>query len=152
VAVTSTAQDPAPAPFAPRAGAPWRQPATLGLLAAAGTIATGIGNPNTSGAFPFCPLRAVTGIDCPFCGCLRATHALVHGHIGVALNHNLLFTVAVPFLVVGWALWMGRSLGLAWPTVRAPRWAPWASVAVALAFMVLRNLAGTPFHWLDSAA
>ncbi|MCU1453307.1 MAG: hypothetical protein JWN46_1453 [Acidimicrobiales bacterium] len=122
------------------------------MLAAAGTAAIGIGNPNTSGAFPFCPLRAVTGIDCPFCGCLRATHALVHGHVGTALNHNLLFTVAAPFLVVGWLLWMGRSLGLAWPRVRAPRWAPWAFVAVALAFMVLRNLSGTPFHWLDSAA
>jgi hypothetical protein len=124
----------------------------LGLLAAAGTVAAGIGDPNRSNAFPFCPLRLLTGIDCPFCGSLRATHALVHGQVTVAANHNLLFTLSVPFLVVGWVLWMGRALGRRWPRIEAPRWAPWALVAVALAFMLVRNIGGTPLSWLDSAA
>ena len=35
-----------------------------------------------------CPLRAITGIPCPFCGMTRACVAAVHGHIGASLSFN----------------------------------------------------------------
>ena len=35
-----------------------------------------------------CPLRAATGIPCPFCGMTRAVVAAVHGHIGPSLAFN----------------------------------------------------------------
>jgi hypothetical protein len=34
---------------------------------------------------PGCPFRAVTGVDCPFCGMTRATLALGHGDWSAAL-------------------------------------------------------------------
>lgn len=38
---------------------------------------------------PFaCPLRAATGIPCPFCGMTRAVVAAVHGHIATSLAFN----------------------------------------------------------------
>jgi hypothetical protein len=45
--------------------------------------------------FPSCPLRALTGWLCPFCGSLRALHALLHGAWGVALRLNPLTTFGV---------------------------------------------------------
>ena len=35
-----------------------------------------------------CPLRATTGIPCPFCGMSRAVSAAVHGHLGQSLAFN----------------------------------------------------------------
>ena len=68
----------------------------------------------------------------------------------------MLFVAAVPFVVVGWALWMARSLGWTWrgrplPRWRRPAWGTYALVGALVAFMVVRNLGG-PFHWLDSTA
>ena len=44
--------------------------------------------------FPSCPLRALTGWQCPFCGSLRAVHALLHGAPRSALDLNPLVIVA----------------------------------------------------------
>ena len=35
-----------------------------------------------------CPLRAATGVPCPFCGMTRAVVAAVHGHLGTSLAFN----------------------------------------------------------------
>ena len=37
-----------------------------------------------------------------------------------AIDHNLLFVLAVPFLLLGYALWLGRSLGWRLPRVAVP--------------------------------
>ena len=46
--------------------------------------------------FPKCPLRELTGWNCPGCGATRAAHELVHGHIRAALHLNALFVLAIP--------------------------------------------------------
>lgn len=51
-------------------------------------------DPAVTAWFPSCPLYALTGWLCPFCGSLRAGHALLHGHVGTALTLNPLTTVA----------------------------------------------------------
>lgn len=111
---------------------------------------TALIDPTHSHAFPFCPLKLVTGLDCPFCGSLRATHSLVHGHLGAAAGHNLLFVLAVPFAVLAWGTWLTSALG--WPVRRwrVPPRAWWALASVAAAFMVVRNVPGSPLHWLAS--
>lgn len=35
-----------------------------------------------------CPLRAATGIPCPFCGMTRAVVAAIHGHLATSLAFN----------------------------------------------------------------
>ena len=42
--------------------------------------------------FPSCPLYTLTGWLCPFCGSLRAMHALLHGAPRVAFGLNPLTT------------------------------------------------------------
>ncbi|QXC61203.1 DUF2752 domain-containing protein [Aquihabitans sp. G128] len=127
-----------------------RAPITVGVAALAGTVVLAVGDPNTTHV-PLCPLKALTGIDCPFCGSLRAVHSLAHLDVVGALDHNVLFTLAAPFLVVGWAIWLLRSTGR--PVL--PRWQLPASSNVAFAvlavvFMVARNLPA--FAWLGSGA
>lgn len=136
----------------PRVRAAWHRPALVGAQVAAATAVLAVGNPNTT-HLPLCPLKAVTGLDCPFCGSLRAVHALAHLHPGEAASHNLLFTLAAPVLVVSWALWLARSVRpLGRPPWRPvlPRPAVVAFCFTAAAFMVARNL--PRFAWLGSDA
>ena len=50
--------------------------------------------------FPSCPIHALTGWLCPFCGSLRAVHALLHGAPLVALELNPLTTVGLVAVLV----------------------------------------------------
>ena len=86
-----------------------------------------------------CPLRATTGIPCPFCGMTRACVAAVHGHLGRSLAFN-------PGGVIVLAL---AAVALARPQllsrVRAPLW----SVFAALGALWLWNIGFNPtFHQL----
>src|SRR4051812_29416286 len=130
--------------------APWVPPVAVGLGLAAATAYTGIADPNTSDAFPLCPLKAVTGLDCPACGSLRAVHSLCHLDIAGAADHNLLFVVLAPFLVAAWAIWMGKSLGLRVPQVTLPKHLGQVLIFVAIAFAVIRNLPIPGHAFLDS--
>lgn len=144
----------APSQVVPRAeyhaARPWTAPATTGALAVVGTILLGVGNPNTT-HIPLCPLKGATGLDCPFCGGLRAVHSLTRADVIGALDHNLLFTVSAPALVVCWAVWFARSLGRPVAAGRAlpPLTMP-ILLIVAIVFGVVRNLPA--FAWLGSGA
>src|SRR5262249_16351094 len=50
--------------------------------------------------YPAGAFHAVTGMDCPGCGSLRAMHQLLHGHLATAMRLNPLAVLSVPFL--GW--------------------------------------------------
>ena len=52
-------------------------------------------DPGTTGWFPSCPFRALTGWLCPFCGSLRAFHALLRGRPRIALALNPLATAGL---------------------------------------------------------
>lgn len=90
--------------------------------------------------FPSCPLRALTGWLCPFCGSLRAIHALVHGDPRVAVALNPLVTAGV---LIGVAALVSDAVH----PVRTSRFEQLLArcfsargVAVAIAFAVLRNV------------
>ena len=86
---------------------------------------------------PPCPMRALTGLDCPLCGATRATHALVRGDLLTALDFNALYVVTLPLvlLAIGWWIVRGRT-----PAALVPAAVRWAMLGVAVAFMVARNL------------
>lgn len=123
----------------------------MGAATATATVLLGVGNPNTTHV-PLCPLRAATGLDCPFCGSLRAVHSLARLRPVEAASHNLLLTLAVPVLILAWAIWMRRSLRPATsvPPFRLPSGVAFGLVGLVVAFFVARNLA--MFSWLASPA
>lgn len=132
----------------------WRgalQPLGIAALVAAGCGYVALFDPNVSGAYPQCPLRALTGWDCPGCGLTRSVHALMHGDVARALDHNVLLVVLVPLAVIAFARWTAARLG--YRPFALPRWRPWMTAAVIVAvfgFLVVRNLPG--FEYLRSTA
>jgi len=62
--------------------------AAMLLLGTAPIILLRVFDPATSGIFPPCPIRYLTGLYCPGCGSLRAMHALLHGELARAWAMN----------------------------------------------------------------
>ncbi|MGH3497699.1 MAG: DUF2752 domain-containing protein [Nocardioidaceae bacterium] len=147
--VASRTQVPTSSPTAPgwsRASL-LRQPlATAAVLAGAVTLLR-FHDPHQSGSYGYCPLKYLTGINCPGCGGLRAVNDLAHGQWVAAASSNLLLVVAVPVVAGLWLRWMvrrsrGQDAAMATLGPRALK----MLVTVALLFMVVRNL---PFGaWL----
>lgn len=122
--------------------------AAVGVLAATSVLR--LRDPHVAGSWGLCPLRALTGLDCPFCGGLRAANDLSDLRVGDAFHSNALFVTLVPVLVAAWAWWAWRS----WRggPVRGPSGAParvlwWSAAAVALAFTVFRNTPWGSAYW-----
>ena len=49
---------------------------------------------------PKCPVKLLTGLDCPGCGGQRAVHAFLQGDFIGALHYNWFLLYAVPYLLV----------------------------------------------------
>jgi hypothetical protein len=88
---------------------------------------------------PLCPLHAMTGLNCPFCGSLRAVYSLAHGQLVAAMHDNLLLVVAIPFLAVFW-LYSISATARGRRTPRIPRAVIVGAVILAISFTVVRNL------------
>ena len=148
---------------------PWAGPAIVGGVVGLATAYTAWQDPNKGGSlFPGCPMKEVTGLDCPGCGGTRAVHALTQGDIGTALDHNVVITVVLPLLVVAWGLWLVHSVrvtrarhrGVDPPArpallrIPAPSYQGWLGIVGALlAFAVIRNISAVPaFAFLASEA
>jgi hypothetical protein len=122
------------------------------LLGAAGIGFTALAlRPPAAGAYPACPWLTITGTDCPFCGGLRSSAALLHGDWATAVDYNLLVAVLVPLALIGAvvALLVGAR---AQPLVRSltSGRALTVAFAVVMGWFVLRML---PFAgWLPSTA
>ncbi|MEV2265986.1 DUF2752 domain-containing protein [Nonomuraea africana] len=117
--------------------------APLGVALAAGAAVAYVGvvDPNEAGHYPVCPLFALTGLLCPGCGALRATHALAHLDVVAALGLNPLLVLATPVVAYVWARWLiGAWSGSAWrPSPPRPVYL-WSLLALILLFGVARNL------------
>jgi hypothetical protein len=114
----------------------------VGVVAATAYIR--VVDPNEPGHYPMCPTLALFGIDCPGCGGLRATHALANGDIAGAFDHNALFVILAPVLIVMWALWLRRAWTGVTPAL-TPRRQSFARIApivvllVVMVFAIVRN-------------
>ena len=93
---------------------------------------------DTKSVYPQCPFKMITGWNCPFCGGLRMTHDLLHGHLAASINDNIFLLVGIP-LLIGWIV-LRRRVGRSLLPVSA-----WVTIVVAsFAWTVLRNLPGFP--------
>lgn len=93
---------------------------------------------NANSAYPLCPFKWLTGWNCPFCGGLRMTHDLLHGHLAASIYDNIFLLVGLPalalFLLVRWR--QGRR--------PVPIPAVITITAAAIVWTVLRNMPGFP--------
>jgi hypothetical protein len=101
-------------------------------------------NPNTTHV-PLCPLRALTGLNCPLCGATRATYALLHGDVATALHDNALYLIGIPFLLVLWWRWYcdsrsGEPGANRLPRYRLPGYLSRSVIGLAILFGIIRNL------------
>jgi Protein of unknown function (DUF2752) len=126
---------------------PWDWPVRSRPFAAAGAVATAVtvvalANPFKHHLAPACPLHALTGLYCPFCGGTRATWAAAHLHFGLMMHEDALYPAIVLVALWGWLAWLGRATGR-WrlPMLRSRAFDVTAGV-VLVAFMVLRNVPG----------
>jgi hypothetical protein len=150
----SVADDPgSPGPTPRRRRGPGRR---LQLAAIAGvTSFTGyvfLADPDGGAVYPQCPSKMLLGIDCPFCGGLRGTNALLHGRIEEALDHNLLLPGLLATFTVMLGLAVLSVVGRPLPPIAVPRWLKVAAVALLAGFMVTRNLPVDSLEYLASEA
>jgi hypothetical protein len=114
----------------------------------AGAVVLYLFNPARFGFYPICFFHKATGLLCPGCGTLRATHQLLHGHLAAAFQFNALFVSLLPFAAWGCVRTARDSRAnrpaLAW--IR-PSWL-WLGLAVLILFTILRNLPGASRYWL----
>ena len=141
-----------------------RAPLAVGAAAVVGLVYVGLVDPNQPGHYPLCPTKALTGLDCPFCGGLRAAHSLARGDVVGAADHNLLAVLLALPLVLLWVAWLRRawigdpdgerahpvqalSDALLRPAVL------WPVVGALIVFTVVRNVGGVDaLAWLGSGA
>jgi len=133
-----------------RTGARLPLPWLLLGIASAGVAAAWLYrfDPAAGGPYPACYFHRITGLLCPGCGGLRATHQLLHGHWGAAYHFNPLFVASLPVAALaivrlGWLRWRGRGVSLE----PKPSWI-WCGGAIVLVFGILRNLPGSHGAWL----
>jgi len=98
-------------------------------------------DPARSGFYPRCFFHATTGLDCPGCGGLRATHQLLHGNVRAAFALNPLLVCSLP--IVGWLglrylvrITNGRAL----PNPFQSAACLWGMAAAVIAFGIFRNV------------
>jgi hypothetical protein len=123
--------------------------ATLAAVAGA-TAYVGLVDPSRAGVYPLCPSRLLFGVDCPACGGLRGAHALLTGHLGQALDHNLLLPGFLAVLGAVLALWLRPLVGRPAATLPLPRWVSLGTAALLAAFTLARNLPVAPLEFLAS--
>lgn len=103
--------------------------------------------------FPKCIFFLSTGLHCPGCGCTRAVHHLLNGRILLALQHNAMLIIALPWLTleaVHASFWF---LEIPIPRVMMRRFGiqGWQAVLIGVAvfaFWVLRNVPYAPYELL----
>lgn len=108
-------------------------------------------NPSKVDLFPQCYFHKFTGLHCPGCGSQRAIHALLHGDIWKAIQHNFLIILAFLLLVYKLFLWAfpyRKKLNRKRKNVLYANATPWIVLAIVVLFWILRNLPGAPFTFL----
>jgi hypothetical protein len=89
---------------------------------------------------PLCPFHALTGLQCPLCGSLRAISAAARGHLAAALHDNALLLLGGPAALLLWAA-LGASLRQRLTaSAKARTVGVCGAIAVLVVFTVLRNL------------
>lgn len=126
-----------------------RRICSFGALIIGGLAVLFFFNPMEYAFYPTCPFYKLTHLHCPGCGSLRAVHQLTHGHISAAFHSNPLLIGSLPVLawfgVRGWRRQANQNANAFY----IPPAVAWTTLAVVIAFGVLRNLPFPAFSWMS---
>lgn len=125
----------------------WPITATIMTLGATAYIAHF--DPN-EGGYPLCPLKALTGLDCPACGGLRCVHALSTGDVVGAINQNLMAVIVLPIFAIIGLVWLYRRWTGVQPapteqSIARQKYIITSFMIATLVFTIVRNIPGVPF-------
>ncbi len=94
-------------------------------------------DPQHSSFYPGCTFKHLTGWSCSACGCLRATHQLLHGNLTNAFHLNPLYIVLLPvFAWIGILKVTGKSINLP-HTGFGCCWLSWSFLGSCVTFRLL---------------
>jgi hypothetical protein len=110
----------------------------LGIAAIGGLCFLYACDPATPGTLPACPVHASTGLYCPGCGSMRATHKILHGELLAACKLNPLMVASIPVLLVL----------VAFRRIAYHPWTPWIVFIVVVAYAIIRNIPCSPWNYL----
>ena len=102
-----------------------------------------------AGKLPFCPLHAMTGLNCAGCGATRACHELLRGNVLQALAYNPLTVILSPFaayLLLCWGVAVFSERRLPLPEFKLPLL--FLTIGAIIAFSIIRNIPMAPFEVL----
>ncbi|MCM1076129.1 MAG: DUF2752 domain-containing protein [Bacteroides sp.] len=68
------------------------------IIALCGLVALYFFAEPSSGLYPRCAFKALTGLSCPGCGSQRAVHSMLRGEFKAAFAYNALFMIEIPLL------------------------------------------------------
>lgn len=87
----------------------------------------------------------MTGLKCPACGVLRATHALLRGEVGLAWALNPLWVTYVPILTWTGVSWVASLFGRRWMNPLTRPWMLGVLGGLAAVYGVVRNVPSLPW-------
>jgi hypothetical protein len=131
----------------------WRTAgAVAGVVAGGGLVGLlWVVDPAAAEWFPPCPFHALTGLHCPGCGTLRATHALLNGRPLAALLLNPLYMLLLGAILAGGfrrtVAALRRQPSVPLSAMVRPAWIVGLAVVIC-AYWVVRNLPWSPFTLL----
>ena len=96
--------------------------------------------PDQHAFYPRCLFHAVTGLQCPGCGGLRAAHCLLHGDLAGAWRFNPLLIIAIPLVGV-WSIGylLHQRSGRSRTRFFQESTCGWGIAAMAILFAIARN-------------
>lgn len=113
----------------------------VGVLIALATILYFFVNPEASVLMPKCPMKMLTGYDCPSCGVQRAIHAVLHGDFAKAISYNPFFVISVPyFLLVLYSTVFKNSFAVKLRGIVCHRYALYGYIVLFFLWWILRNV------------
>lgn len=113
----------------------------VGVVISLATILYFFVNPEVSVFMPKCPVKMLTGYDCPSCGAQRAVHAVLHGNFATAISYNPFFVISVPyFILVLYSTVFKSSFALKVRAIVCHRYALYGYIVLFFLWWILRNI------------
>jgi len=98
-------------------------------------------NPAACTWMPHCPVKQLTGYDCPSCGSQRAFHALLHGNLTDAVMYNPFLVISLPYFICVVLGYMKNGFGRMMKQIFHSKVSITVYIVLFFAWWIIRNIA-----------